>query len=80
MSKHILCPVCGSRSEARFDDQGAFEVRGKLQGKQIRKCCKCNAGLAIGLFSGGLLGRPRVIPDRMWRRMESMWYEEFGKK
>ena len=53
-----VCPSCGNKGEATIDGSGAFEVRGKFEGKAVRKCRKCDVGLLIGPFSGGLFGRP----------------------
>jgi len=78
MADEILCPCCGSRGEATTDDTGAFEVRGRYQDKAIRKCRKCGAGLAIGLSSGGLFGKPSVIVKDTWERMEAEWEREFS--
>jgi len=76
MPKEIVCPSCGNRGEATTDDSGAFEVRGIFQGKAVRKCKKCGAGLLIGLFSGALWGKPKIIPSEQWAKME----DEFEKK
>jgi len=78
MSREIVCPSCGNRGEAAVDESGAFEVRGQFEGRAVRKCRKCGAGLAIGPFSGGFLGKPRLIPTDIWKRMEDMWRREFG--
>ena len=78
MPKMLVCPCCGNTGEAIIDDTGAFEVRGKFQGKAVRKCRKCGVGLAIGPFSGGLVGKPKIIPANIWQRMEAIWNEEFG--
>jgi hypothetical protein len=74
MAREIRCPSCGNAGEASVDDSGAFEVRGQFQGKAIRKCRKCGAGLTIG----GLFGKPKVIPKDQWQRMEEVWHREFG--
>jgi hypothetical protein len=71
------CPSCGNIGEATIDNTGAFEVRGKFQGKAVRKCTKCGVGLLIGLFSGGVMGKPKLIPNDIWQRMEQMWEKEF---
>ncbi|MDI6891519.1 MAG: hypothetical protein QMD08_00770 [Actinomycetota bacterium] len=78
MSKQIVCPSCGNMGEALIGDSGAFEVRGQFQGKAIRKCKKCGAGLSIGPFSGGFFGKPQVIPKDQWKHMEEIWNREFG--
>ena len=80
MPHEIVCPSCGNGGEASIDDSGAFEVRGQFQGKAVRKCRKCGSGLAIGPFSGGFLGTPKLIPKDVWRRMEEVWHREFGKE
>jgi len=79
MGHKLVCPVCGNSGESSLDDDGAFEVRGQFQGKAIRKCRKCGSGLAIGPLSGGFVGRPEVIKDSLWRRMEEVWKREFGR-
>jgi len=80
MPKEIICPVCGNSGEASIDEGSAFEVRGQFQGKAVRKCNKCGAGLFIGLFSGGLFGKPKLIPDDFWARMKETWEREFGSE
>jgi len=32
----------------------------------------------MGLFSGGLFGKPNIIPSDLWKRMEDTWGKEFG--
>lgn len=78
MPKEIVCPSCGNRGDATIDEKGAFEVRGQLQGKAARKCNKCGAGLFVGLFSGALFGKPKVILSDLWKRMDGTWEREFG--
>lgn len=80
MPRELKCPVCGNTGGATTDGQSAFEVRGQFQGKAVRRCNECGAGLAIGLMSGGLFGRPRVIPDELWQRMQASWNRAFGNK
>jgi len=80
MPREIVCPSCGNRGVGTTNDTGAFDVRGQLEGKAIRKCRKCGAGLAFGLFSGWFLGKPKVIPKDLWQRMQKLWNEEFGEK
>jgi hypothetical protein len=77
MSHMIECPKCRNKGEATTDSRGAFEVRGQSGGKAVRTCNKCGAGLLIGPFSGGLFGRPAVIPEAQWRRMEEVWKKAF---
>lgn len=77
MAREINCPACGNRGEATIDDTGAFEVRGQLQGKAVRRCKKCGAGLLVGLFSGGFLGKPKLVPSILWERMLEVWGREF---
>ncbi len=78
MPKEIVCPSCGNRGEATIDEKGAFEVRGQFQGKAVRKCNKCGAGFFLGIFSGILFGKPKVIPSDHWKLMEETWEREFG--
>jgi len=78
MPHETRCPACGNVGEDSVVDGGAFEVRGQFQGKAIRKCRNCGVGLSIGPFSGGFLGKPKVIPKDQWRRMEEVWRREFG--
>ena len=77
MAKEIICPSCGNRGEADLDDKGAFEVRGQFQGKAVRKCNNCGTGLFVGLFSGGLFGKPKLITADLWQSMEETWKREF---
>ena len=74
----IVCPECGNRGEANDERGVRFEMRGKFEGCAVRKCLKCEVGLLIGAFSGGILGRPKVIPLEVWKRMQAMWAEEIG--
>jgi hypothetical protein len=78
MAKQLICPSCGNIGEATIDNAGAFEVRGQFQGKVVRKCNKCGAGLLVGLFSGGLLGKPKLVPPDLWGNMQEMWDNEFS--
>jgi hypothetical protein len=80
MANEMRCPSCGNAGEASTDESGAFEVRGQFQGRAIRKCKKCGVGLALGPFSGGLFGKPKVIPEEQWQRMEAVWQREFGNE
>lgn len=80
MPKEIICPVCGNRGEASIDEKSAFEVRGQFQGKAVRKCNNCEAGLFLGPFSGVVFGKPKVIPSDLWKRMEETWKREFGSQ
>lgn len=73
MSKEIQCPLCANRGEATTDDKGAFAVRGHFQGKAVRKCNKCGAGLFLGW-----LGRPKPIPSQLWQHMKESWERKFG--
>ncbi len=74
----LKCPNCGNVGEATIDAGGAFEVRGQFEGRAIRKCRSCRAGMAIGPFSGGLFGKPKLIPKEIWQKMEQVWGERFG--
>jgi hypothetical protein len=78
MPKDLFCPSCGNRGQATTDEAGAFEIRGQFEGKAIRKCNRCGAGLAIGPFSGGFFGEPQLIPKDIWKRMEEIWAQRFG--
>ena len=73
MAQHIRCPSCGNEGEATIDESGAFEVRGQFEGRPIRKCRKCGVGLVFGIF-----GSPKLIPVKVWNKLEKMWEEEFG--
>ena len=67
----IYAYVTLNSGEEGDDASGAFEVRGQFEGKAVRMCRQCGTGLFVGLFSGVLLGRPRVIPPRreVWERL-----------
>ena len=72
MAKTITCPKCGNYGEARVDNKGAFEVRGQYEGKPVRKCSKCGSGIYLGM-----LGKAKLIPTELWKRMEELWNKEF---
>jgi hypothetical protein len=72
----IVCPKCGNRGNS--DAGVAFAVRGQYQGRAIRRCLSCGAGLLIGAFSGGLFGKPKVVPPEVWQKMQRTWEQEFG--
>lgn len=55
------------------DDDSDFEVRGQFQGKAVRRCRKCGAGLLVGLFSGVWLGKPQTISPELWAKMDALW-------
>lgn len=69
--KKISCPNCGA--SGKVNDEGLFEVRGKVDGTPVRKCLSCGAGLLIRA-----LGKPSVIPSGSWSKMEAEWNREFG--
>jgi hypothetical protein len=55
---------------------GAFEIRGRIKGKPVFKCCECGAGLLrLGTFSNKL----RVIAPHDWEEKEREWHEHFGE-
>ena len=73
----IRCPRCGNEGtagSARLGEDAAFDIRGQFEGKAIRKCNGCGAGLAIGLFAG-----PRVIPPEGWEILDRHWRSRFGE-
>lgn len=61
MSQVIKCPVCRNEGKAAKEGEGAFEMKGRYRGKAVVKCNKCGKGLLVGLFSGTLLGKPKII-------------------
>ena len=69
MPRNLTCPVCGNRGQATTDDTGAFEVRGWFKDKEIRKCKKCESGLAVAPFFCGLFRKTEVIPASVWQQM-----------
>lgn len=73
MPTTLRCPACGNAGEATLDTAGGFEVRGQYQGKAVRKCNKCGAGIFLGWF-----GKTRLIPADLWQRMQEVWEREFG--
>jgi hypothetical protein len=78
MSRRVVCPSCGIKGTESIDDHAEFEVRGVHNGKAIRRCRNCGAGIAVGVFSGLLFGKPTLIPNDLWQRMEAVWAREFG--
>jgi len=68
----MKCPECGNQGEATLDSKGAFEVRGQFEGKAVRKCNRCGAGLMVGFF-----GKPKAISKEIWARMDEMWQKNF---
>ena len=78
MAKELVCPACGNRGEAKTDEKVGFDMRGQLQGKTVWKCRECGAGLLLGLFTGRLFGKPKIIPEALWQRIEEIWQHEYG--
>lgn len=71
----IKCPNCGSRGGTEVDSD-AFDVRGQLQGKPVRKCRTCGEGVTVGV---GLTGaKAKLIDTDLWGEMEASWAREFG--
>src|SRR2546423_86785 len=71
----IQCPSCGHRGRTELDSE-AFEVRGALEGKPVRKCRSCGAGMTVGL---GLTGaKAKLIEPALWQEMEASWARAFG--
>ena len=68
----ITCPKCGNRGEIRGTEEH-FEVRGQFQGKAVRKCQKCGAGVTVGAF----LRKAKLIPDDLWKKMQESWDRNF---
>ncbi len=79
ISRITTCPNCSNKGEVSIDGLTAFDVRGQLDGKAVWKCNSCGCGLLLGLFSGGLFGSPRIIPNDMWRRMQEERNRNFNK-
>jgi hypothetical protein len=70
----IKCPTCGRKGGTEVGSH-TFEVRGQLQGKPVRRCRNCGAGMTVGLGLTGAKAQP-IDPD-LWRTMEASWAHEF---
>jgi transcriptional regulator NrdR family protein len=70
VARVIRCPTCGSQAAA--SDESKFDVRGAFQGKPVRRCRACGTGLFIRFA-----GRPQVIDDELWARMQGSWAKSF---
>jgi predicted RNA-binding Zn-ribbon protein involved in translation (DUF1610 family) len=70
------CPECGNRGEPGviIPEPFAFEVRGRLEGKNVFKCGKCGTGLQrCGYFTTRLA----KISAEVWTEMERRWEMAF---
>ena len=74
MPKEIRCPACGNVGQATTGAEGAFDVRGQFEGRGVRKCRSCGAGLTLGWF-----GSAKIIPSPTWENMEELWEKEYRK-
>jgi hypothetical protein len=73
----ITCPSCGNRGGTEIGSS-AFETRGQWEGKPVRKCLECGAGMTVGL---GLRGtKAKLIDSSTWGHMEQVWGTEFGSE
>jgi len=76
MGKLLTCAHCGNRGRAGLRAVGeaeAFDIRGVLRGRPVRKCNECQAGVTVGAF-----GRTKPIEAALWREMTASWEREFG--
>lgn len=69
---NIKCPNCGNQGSTHIGSD-AFEVRGTWEGKPVRKCLRCGAGITVGFPK-----RIKLIEPRIWSQMEGSWGREFG--
>lgn len=66
----ITCPTCRTSGASESDSEG-FETRGQWQGKAVRKCISCGAGMTVHL---GLTGvKTRAIDAAQWEKMCEVW-------
>src|SRR5256885_1106211 len=63
----IRCPNCGNRGETRLDSD-AFDARGMYEGKPVRKCRQCGAGVFVLPPR-----RVKLIDPQLWHRIEAAW-------
>lgn len=80
MSRILTCPSCDCVGYADPFGGGEFEVRGVFRGKAVHRCRACGCGLFLGMFSGILLGRPRLIPPDLWDLMQSTWAKQIDRE
>jgi hypothetical protein len=73
MGKNIRCPNCNNTGAATIDETGAFEVRGTLEGRPVRRCRACGSGIFLGWLGGA-----KLSPPDLWKRMEESWRKESG--
>lgn len=69
---NIKCPSCGNQGSTHIGSD-AFEVRGTWEGKPVRKCLRCGAGMTVGFPK-----RIKLIEPGVWSQMEGSWGREFG--
>jgi hypothetical protein len=66
----ITCPTCGQRGQTEEGSKD-FESRGQWEGRPVRKCLNCGAGLTV---VPSLLGaKARLIEPPLWNRLEEVW-------
>lgn len=76
MGKVLTCPSCGNQGEEGLSLVGgdaSFDIRGRWQGRPVRKCNGCDGGFTIGF-----LGRLKPLNADLWARMQESWHREFG--
>ena len=85
--KKVTCPNCGNygspptmeESAKAFgleEDRniGSFRMRGKIEGRPIWVCNKCDSGLWIKIF-----GRPKLIIGETLQSLKDEWESGTGR-
>jgi CheY-like chemotaxis protein len=70
----ITCPNCGQRGRTEAWSE-EFELRGQWQGKPVRKCHNCGAGMTVVPSLTG--AKAKLIDEALWDEMEKSWERPF---
>jgi len=81
----LTCPWCGAEgtdvepvpkrlrgpswTPSKGEDEYAFEVRGNLRSRPVRKCLACGNGIRVTVLPPHF----RKIPTDDWQRLQGLW-------